>query len=243
MFESLQRQADRLCCRARPETAANSLALASARTTELRKHALLVTDRDIITNSTEYSTKLYTDEAAHIIASHPADKPLFLYLPYQAVHVGNKRSPPGWSNPGWGLVFYEINAGTTTVVVLCHRVHRRNGVIVYVCCVRLPRHACAPRVRPGPGALPLHPALPQRHALRRAAEPERPSARCSSRATARAFLPTAPRETFATQLQGRGPRAQREPLKPLRLRRADGGARFRCGWDRSLCSCVAGRRL
>ena len=58
--------------------------------------------------TTEYSTTLYTQVAANVINAHaaaygeaiPADatrvamtKPLFLYLPHQAVHVGNKVEP------------------------------------------------------------------------------------------------------------------------------------------------------
>jgi|EP01047_Picozoa_sp_COSAG01_P022083 hypothetical protein len=53
-------------------------------------------DRATITNSTLYSTTLYTQEAGRIIAAHArqhlrsdagpaAARPLFLYLPYQAV--------------------------------------------------------------------------------------------------------------------------------------------------------------
>jgi arylsulfatase B/arylsulfatase I/J len=57
-----------------------------------------------VVNSSEYSTTLYTTEAHRIIAAHAAEhgvggvgadgrvamtKPLFLYLPHQAVHVGN----------------------------------------------------------------------------------------------------------------------------------------------------------
>lgn len=57
-----------------------------------------------VANSSEYSTTLYTAEATRILASHaaahalgPADadgrvamaKSIFLYLPHQAVHVGN----------------------------------------------------------------------------------------------------------------------------------------------------------
>ena len=58
-----------------------------------------------VANSSEYSTTLYTTEADRIIAAHAAQhgigsasaaggrvrmtKPLFLYLPHQAVHVGN----------------------------------------------------------------------------------------------------------------------------------------------------------
>eukprot|EP00035_Acanthoeca_spectabilis_P010021 m.176584 g.176584 ORF g.176584 m.176584 type:complete len:527 (-) comp14903_c0_seq4:1937-3517(-) len=64
-------------------------------------------------NSTEYSTIFYTDEASAVIAAHAAkyavssqgdrvtmSTPLFLYLPYQAVHVGNK---PEISHPEYGL--------------------------------------------------------------------------------------------------------------------------------------------
>ena len=68
-----------------------------------------------ITNSTLYSTTLYTEEAGRIIAAHAqqqqqqqqqhnatsaAARPLFLYLPYQAVHVGNKVTP---AHPEYGL--------------------------------------------------------------------------------------------------------------------------------------------
>jgi hypothetical protein len=63
-------------------------------------------DRVTITNSTLYSTMLYTAEAGRIIAAHAEQlkrldaKPLFLYLPYQAVHVGNKVTP---AHPEYGL--------------------------------------------------------------------------------------------------------------------------------------------
>ena len=68
-----------------------------------------------VANSSEYSTTLYTTEAARILAAHaaahalgPADsagrvtmaKPLFLYLPHQAVHVGNIPEP---SHPEYAL--------------------------------------------------------------------------------------------------------------------------------------------
>ena len=63
-------------------------------------------NRVTITNSTIYSTTLYTAEAGRIIAAHAEQlhnvdaKPLFLYLPYQAVHVGNK---PTTAHPEYGL--------------------------------------------------------------------------------------------------------------------------------------------
>jgi arylsulfatase A-like enzyme len=45
-----------------------------------------------VCNNTEYSTKLFTDEAEAVIAAHAPKKdqqPLFLYLAHQAVHIGN----------------------------------------------------------------------------------------------------------------------------------------------------------
>ena len=62
-------------------------------------------------NSTAYSTTLYTAVAESIIAQHAgaysgggsgggATKPLFLYLPHQAVHVGNVPEP---SHPEYAL--------------------------------------------------------------------------------------------------------------------------------------------
>ncbi|XP_070378573.1 arylsulfatase B-like isoform X2 [Dermacentor albipictus] len=45
-----------------------------------------------------YSTDVFTDEAKRIIADHDAEKPLFLYLAYQAVHAAcmdcNVEAPP-----------------------------------------------------------------------------------------------------------------------------------------------------
>ncbi|XP_077994636.1 arylsulfatase B-like [Glandiceps talaboti] len=41
----------------------------------------------------EYSTELFTARAEKIIQSHNPDKPLFLYLPYQAVHSANRKVP------------------------------------------------------------------------------------------------------------------------------------------------------
>eukprot|EP00045_Choanoeca_perplexa_P008969 m.84708 g.84708 ORF g.84708 m.84708 type:complete len:227 (+) comp14696_c0_seq7:196-876(+) len=54
-------------------------------------------NREPIFNNTEYSTKLFTDEAIEVINNHSQtqpDKPLFLYLPYQAVHVWCPLSSP-----------------------------------------------------------------------------------------------------------------------------------------------------
>eukprot|EP00045_Choanoeca_perplexa_P008968 m.84674 g.84674 ORF g.84674 m.84674 type:complete len:200 (+) comp14696_c0_seq3:196-795(+) len=60
-------------------------------------------NREPIFNNTEYSTKLFTDEAIEVINNHSQtqpDKPLFLYLPYQAVHVGNIPEP---DHPSYAL--------------------------------------------------------------------------------------------------------------------------------------------
>ena len=40
-----------------------------------------------------YSTDLFTDLAVDIIQSHESSKPLYLYLPYQAVHSANRIQP------------------------------------------------------------------------------------------------------------------------------------------------------
>ena len=66
--------------------------------------------REVLTNSTTYSTELFTAEAEKIIAAHPKQEctnagctnapPLFLYLAHQAVHVGNA---PVASHPTWAL--------------------------------------------------------------------------------------------------------------------------------------------
>lgn len=40
-----------------------------------------------------YSTELFTTVVIDIIQSHDASKPLYLYLPYQAVHSANKIQP------------------------------------------------------------------------------------------------------------------------------------------------------
>ncbi|KAI8493732.1 hypothetical protein Bbelb_286530 [Branchiostoma belcheri] len=45
------------------------------------------------TENGTYSTELFATEAERIIASHDTDKPLFLYLPHQAVHSGNPDDP------------------------------------------------------------------------------------------------------------------------------------------------------
>lgn len=65
-------------------------------------------DRVVLRNSTEYSTVLFTDEADRVIGNHAATAgqqgtPLFLYLPYQAVHVGNKQTQ---LHPEYGL--YQV---------------------------------------------------------------------------------------------------------------------------------------
>ena len=55
-------------------------------------------------NISKYSTVMYTEEAARIVREHAetfaASVPLFLYLPHQAVHVGNK---PESSHPEYAL--------------------------------------------------------------------------------------------------------------------------------------------
>ncbi|KAL8594525.1 hypothetical protein ACOMHN_028879 [Nucella lapillus] len=51
-------------------------------------------DMTVLYNYTgHYSTTLFTDEAVGVINSHDSQEPLFLYLPYQAVHSGNGDSP------------------------------------------------------------------------------------------------------------------------------------------------------
>ena len=40
-----------------------------------------------VTNANHtYSTHLFADRVINVIDKHPADKPLFIYLPFQAVH-------------------------------------------------------------------------------------------------------------------------------------------------------------
>ena len=41
----------------------------------------------------QYSSELFTEKAVDIIQRHDASKPLFLYLPYQAVHSANYIQP------------------------------------------------------------------------------------------------------------------------------------------------------
>ena len=59
-------------------------------------------NREPVCNNTQYSTMLFTSEAEAVIAAHAAredDKPMFLYLAHQAVHIGNyptNRHPEYW---------------------------------------------------------------------------------------------------------------------------------------------------
>ncbi|RUS90319.1 hypothetical protein EGW08_001917, partial [Elysia chlorotica] len=47
-------------------------------------------DKDVLWNCTgQYSTSLFRDRAVRIIEDHNVSQPLFLYLPFQAVHSGN----------------------------------------------------------------------------------------------------------------------------------------------------------
>ncbi|KAL5009447.1 hypothetical protein ScPMuIL_011752 [Solemya velum] len=47
--------------------------------------------QDILLNETgQYSTDLFTKEAVKVITNHDPSEPLFLFLPYQAVHSGNQ---------------------------------------------------------------------------------------------------------------------------------------------------------
>ena len=41
----------------------------------------------------QYSTELFTEKAVDIIQTHDPSKPLFLYLPFQAVHSANSIQP------------------------------------------------------------------------------------------------------------------------------------------------------
>ncbi|KAK7093086.1 hypothetical protein V1264_008737 [Littorina saxatilis] len=51
-------------------------------------------DMTVLNNYTgNYSTTVFTEEAVSIIDNHDKSQPLFLYLPYQAVHSGNGNSP------------------------------------------------------------------------------------------------------------------------------------------------------
>lgn len=40
--------------------------------------------------SGRYATDVFTDEAVDIIARHPIEQPLFLYMAHLAVHAGNR---------------------------------------------------------------------------------------------------------------------------------------------------------
>ena len=51
-------------------------------------------------DSEHYSTILFGTHARAVIAAHPAESPLFLYLPHQAVHVGNAAED---SHPSYAL--------------------------------------------------------------------------------------------------------------------------------------------
>ena len=50
---------------------------------------------DDIADQIFYSANFYTERAVAIIEAHPADTPLFMYLPYQNVHAPNQ-APPDW---------------------------------------------------------------------------------------------------------------------------------------------------
>ncbi|KAH9492435.1 hypothetical protein Btru_051104 [Bulinus truncatus] len=51
-------------------------------------------DKDLLWNYTgKYSTDIFKEEAIRIINEHNKSQPLFLYLPFQAVHSGNDDTP------------------------------------------------------------------------------------------------------------------------------------------------------
>ena len=47
----------------------------------------------VFTEWGQYSTDLFTEKAIDVIQKHDPSKPLFLYLPYQAVHSANYIQP------------------------------------------------------------------------------------------------------------------------------------------------------
>jgi arylsulfatase A-like enzyme len=107
-------------------------------------------NREPIMNSTGYSTHEYTEEAVRIIKAHAANaavtpgvlstapmQPMFLYLPYQAVHSGNK---PTELHPE-----YELNEAPQEYIdqvlyrlilyMLCNRtlyILERSTLILYI---------------------------------------------------------------------------------------------------------------
>lgn len=64
----------------------NHLAEANPKAIGYDFHRNMLVDKDALGN---YSTELFTKEAVKLIHKHNQTQPLFLYLPYQAVHSGN----------------------------------------------------------------------------------------------------------------------------------------------------------
>ena len=53
----------------------------------------IVISQPVWTEWGQYSTDLFTEKAVDIIQKHDPSQPLFLYLPYQAVHSANSIQP------------------------------------------------------------------------------------------------------------------------------------------------------
>ncbi|CAG2112745.1 unnamed protein product [Medioppia subpectinata] len=99
---------------------------------------------DVITNASDvYSTDYFTDRCLHIIDQHNASQPLFLYVPYQAVHASvftRPESPPKYTDifshilsadrRQFAAIAYTMDASIGAVMEALHNKHMLDNCIV-----------------------------------------------------------------------------------------------------------------
>ncbi|CAG2114248.1 unnamed protein product [Medioppia subpectinata] len=99
---------------------------------------------DVITNASDvYSTDYFTDRCLHIIAQHNTSQPLFLYMPYQAVHANlltRPESPPKYTDMfshilsadrrEFAAIAYTMDASIGAVMEALHNKHMLDNCIV-----------------------------------------------------------------------------------------------------------------
>ena len=71
---------------------------------------------DDVVDEIYYSTNWYTERAVGIINNHSLDQPLWLHLPYQAIHSPYSE-PPAWEQIPTDTGFWDQTLGSMLAVV------------------------------------------------------------------------------------------------------------------------------